>query len=233
MARPRFVLAVILALLAPAALWAGPLSWQVSLAGLPLGRISFEALDAAEPALSLRAEIDNTPLGVFNGIFAASSVIEAESSRRFASQIRTSRKERDTAILFAAGGQVRDVRLTPANQRSALSHPEAVPPGLLDPVAAFGRLVVPVAPMACPQAFDYYDGRRVVRLSPTATLPMAAGLRCKMTYEVVAGPDHLSPLNIRRFHLVLEYDLAEGGGLLLDTLKLRSGIFTLRLRREG
>lgn len=228
----RLALAVALALLAPAALRADPLRWQVSLAGVPLGRIILENRDAPISTLTLRADIDNTPLGVFNGVFAASSRPGADGTRHFISTIRTSRTQRDTAFFFAPDGQVQDVRLTPADQRTELSEAKAVPAGLLDPVAAFGRLVTPAGAGSCPEGFRYYDGRRVVALTATGTRRTGARLRCKMTYEVVAGPGHLSPLDIGRFYLVLEYSGAGSDSLFLEHIKLRSGIFILSLRRK-
>ncbi|HHB81722.1 MAG TPA: hypothetical protein ENK83_08290 [Aliiroseovarius sp.] len=219
-----FCVATLFCLTTPAS--AEPILWRVSLAGLSLGQLRFE-MGASGP--SLRSDIANTPMGVFNGSFTASTRRDADGSLHYVSASRTTRKSRDISFTISAAGQVQDVRVTPAGQRTPLSVAEKGPVGVIDPTRAFARLVTP---SGCPAGFALYDGRRVVQLSQTGQRQRAGRLVCQMRYSVTAGPAHLSPLSLHKLSLEIEYTRDATGALQLDRLKMRGGVFTLRLARQ-
>ena len=216
-------------------LWAGfwpgashgePVRWRVTLAGVTLGQLGFTATPDG-PTLSTL--VDNTPMGVFNGSFAASATRGPDGTLFYTSSSRTTRKVRDISFAITAQGQVQGVEITPDDQRTALSDASKVPQGVVDPASAFARFV---SPAACPEGFALYDGRRVVTVSHVASQQTPARLTCQMRYDITAGPGHLSPLYLTHFRLWLEYTSLPDGALILDRVKMRGGVFTLRLTRQ-
>ncbi len=192
-----------------------------------LGHVTFAPGDNGTQ--SIQTLVDNTPLGVFNGSFSALSKPAPDGGRLYESHSRTTRKSRDISYRITPEGQVEDLSITPPRERTVLSDVRRVPMGVLDPVAAFARLV---APRGCPGGFRLYDGRRVVQVSLTDSARDGRHLRCEMGYDVVAGPGHLSPLYLSHFRMKLDYQQGERGVFHLQGLRLRGGIFTLRLKRE-
>ncbi len=220
-----------LALLLGVTFWPGtsqgePVRWRITLAGVTLGQLSFTATPDG-PALT--TQVDNTPMGVFNGSFTAANTRGADGTLFYASRSRTTRKARDISFAITASGQVRGVEITPADQRTALSDATRVPQGVLDPASAFARLV---SPPGCPEGFTLYDGRRVVAVTLVGQLQGPARLTCRMRYDITAGPGHLSPLYLNHFRIMLEYVPLPNATLVLDRLKMRTGVFTLRLTRQ-
>jgi len=228
MRRVGTFLALLAALLAPPArpAQAQTASYSLALAGVSLGVLTFAGLP---DSFALGAQVDHTPMGVFNGSFSAVTRPVAQGGLRYTSIMRTTRSARDVAILFGADGRVREVGLTPPADRTELTNAARVPAIVLDQATAFARLVFP---SACPKAFLVYDGRRVVGLKPTGAKQVQARLICQMEYSVSAGPAYLRPLNLSQFRMALEYVRREDGRLVLDRLKLRTGILTLRLTRQ-
>ncbi len=205
------------------------LTWRVTLAGLTLGTLRYEAR-ATGPALG--SVVSQTPLGVFEGSFSAAAERRADGSIAYVSASRTTRRTRDISFVIDPAGRVRDVQVTPPDQRTPLSAAVRVPRGVIDPASAFARLVSPPGG-DCPEGFALYDGRRVVRVSLTGQRRRAGRLVCRMRYGITAGPGHLSPLMLEEFRLEVEYAPAPDAGLILDRLKLRAGLFTLRLGPAG
>ena len=197
--------------------------WNVSLGGLALGQVEYRD----EAPQRLATQVDRTPLGVFNGSFEARSQTSGADLTRYVSQSRTSRKDRDISFLIR-GGVVGDVAVTPASELTPLSRPDRVPAGVLDPVAAFGRLA---RATDCPTPFRLYDGRRVVAISTDKARREDGLLSCQVTYQIVKGPGHLSPFRFKRFQMELAYGTGAPGLLTLDRLVLKVGVFTLRLQR--
>jgi len=214
-------------LLWPYASFAGSQSWTVSLAGLTLGNFTY----ASEPNGSvLRTRVANTPMGVFNGVFTASSLRDANGVLRYASLSDTTRKRRKISFRIDTDGQVREVQVSPQDQQTDLSVAARVPVGVIDPVAAFARFTTL---QICPGGFLVYDGRRVVQVSLVDTRRKGRHLQCELTYEIIAGPGHLSPLYLNHFRLWLDYQRQQDGSFLLVSMKLRGGVFTLRLQRSA
>ncbi len=225
MPRPIARLLSTLALLLPAMAHAEPLTWNVSLGGLPLGQIRFQQDGGV---MQIETRVDRTPLGVFDGTFSATTRPGPGHSLRYASQSRTSRKARDISFTLTRSGKVLNLAITPEEEKTDLSDPARVPDDVLDPVSALARLV---NAHDCPAPFRYYDGRRVVALSLERSRRKGDMLRCRMRYDVALGPGHLSPLYITTLRLDLDYAPGPDGGQTLDRMTLRSGIFVLRVRR--
>ncbi len=205
------------------------LTWRITLAGLTLGTLRYEAR-ATGPALG--SVVSQTPLGVFDGSFSATAEHRADGSIAYASASRTTRKTRDISFVIDPAGRVQGVQISPPDQRTPLSAAARVPRGVIDPASAFVRLVSPPGG-DCPEGFALYDGRRVVQVSLTGRHRRAGRLVCRMRYGITAGPGHLSPLMLEEFRLEVEYASVPEASLILDRLKLRAGLFTLRLGPVG
>lgn len=198
-------------------------TFSVQLGSRQLGELTYSGGSAA----SLRSTLNNTPLGVFNGTFAA-SVEPTSAGTQYRSSSRSSRKTRDINVLFD-GGRAVDAVVTPANEMTDLSNVGSVPAGVVDPVSAFGRFVS--ASGGCPEAFRFYDGRRAILVQPAAESEVAGQLVCKMNYRVSDGPGHLSPLYIKNVSIALTYEVT--GGQSLRKVVLSAAGFDLFLMRQG
>lgn len=199
-------------------------SYKVFLGGQQLGWLRYEGGGANARLSSL---FDNTPLGVFNGSF------EGQSRRNGAGTVYrgkslSSNKNREIEIRTDPKGRVAEVVVSPQKDQTPLSDPGAVPAGVLDPVAGFGRLI---GQNGCPDTFQLYDGRRVVQVTPGKTTKAGDVTTCLMDYRVVQGRGHLSPLYIKDISLRLVFDpaIATNGPSLLT---LRSGLFAVEFRRD-
>ena len=218
----RLVLVLVLLLLAP--LPAVAQTFQALLGDRPIGTVTFARSGQAD--LSLTSDMTDTPLGVGDGTVRATSrparLDDGSIVTQYVSAGRTSRKSRDISVLFD-GGTVIDTVVTPADERTGLSDPGMVPAGVIDPVAALGRLVEGAG---CPAPFAFYDGRRVVAISTAAERTVGGATVCDLNYTVTDGPGHLSPLRFRTLDVTATYS---GGGLRV--LTLGAGGFELRLVR--
>lgn len=174
--------------------------------------------------------LDNTPLGVFDGRFdATSGLVRQEDGtrvRQYLGRSQSTRKTREISVLLREG-QVVDVVINPLGERTDMSVVGAVTGGVVDPVAALGRLI---AAQGCPGGFRIFDGRRVMQLSPTMADQGAAELICEMSYTVTDGPGHVSPLAIRSIDVSLTYDMSAAQAL--RSMRFRSGPFVLTLERQ-
>ena len=167
----------------------------------------------------LETVLDNTPLGLADGRFAATLTREGDGV------LYDSQSDKRDIAFRAVAGRVREVTITPEGERTDLSRPEAVDRVVADPVTTMSRLA---GAEGCPAPFRMYDGRRVVEAVVTAETASLATLVCEMDYRVVAGPGHLSPFRLGRIGLRLTYDLA--GGQRLTRLRASAGGFDLELR---
>lgn len=195
--------------------------------GVFLGGRQLGTLEVAEG--SLRAVLDNTPLAVSDGTFTASvRPARTEDGRvvtQYLEESAFSSGNEATSVLFEEG-RVVEVVVRPESEVTDLSDPAAVAAGVIDPVAAFGRLA---EAEGCPGAFTMYEGRRVVQVAPTGEAREGDVLTCEARYQVVAGPAHLSPLGIEGFNLVMTYDVV--GAQVLREMSVRTGPFELRVAR--
>lgn len=208
-------------------------SFRVLLGGRDLGSLQFRSDGRGDGfAADLTARFDNTPLSLANGTFTGSSrpgrTEAGQAAHAYASHSAFSRKNRRISILLSDGAAVAtDVQ--PKDEETALSQPEAVPAGVIDPAMAFQRLLD--TREGCPATFRYYDGRRVVQLSFAAPEAAGAGRVCHGAYRVVAGPGHLSPLRITALKIDLTYGPGAGGEGGLRELDLSTGPFALHVAR--
>jgi hypothetical protein len=204
-------------------------NFEVNLGAKKLGTLTYAGTAKGK---ELRATLDNTPLGVFNGTFKASSRPTQTSSgtlvQKFESVSKSSRKTRNIAISID-DGRVVGTAVDPASERTKLSDIDAVPRGVVDPVTAIGKLV---SAQGCPKEFTIYDGRRAIRLRPTGAKQDGDLLTCAIQYEVVAGPGHLSPLYISSVKMRVQYDLSDNQQHLIR-IRMGSGLFNLVLNRTG
>lgn len=199
-------------------------SFDVSLGGKALGNLSYVKNGRNSTLTSI---LDNTPLGVFNGTFKGTSAGSAQSST-FVGESKSSRKQRVVTVEVVKGKAISTI-ITPTSEQTDQSDAAQVQPGVIDPVRAIARLI---SAKGCPAAMRLYDGRRVIALRPSSSDKSAAALTCSMSYEVIAGPGHLSPLRISSAKMQLSYDLA-GTQQSLRKIKISSGIFSLNLIRKN
>lgn len=197
-------------------------TFNVSLANTSLGQLEYSE---AGRKSTLRSTLDNTPLGVFNGTFTGSSAGSAASSR-FVGESRSSRKQRVVTVDITKG-RATGTAITPADEITELSGIARVPAGVMDPVRAMGQLF---RAKGCPAPIQMYDGRRVVTMRSDAGKQTGNTLTCTVSYKVIAGPGHLSPLGISSARMQLEY-ITTGGRQSLAQMRISSGIFRLNLVR--
>lgn len=219
---PRLFSALGLALLiAPAA--QAETRFTVSLGGDHLGRLG-HTLAAGTRDLSLL--LDSTPFGVFDGTYSGRTVEEGATARH-SGRTRSTRKSRDVSMRTEAG-QLREVALSPAAERTALTDAAAVPGAVLDPVSGFGQLL---EAQACPDGLRIYDGRRIGALSAISESREAGQVVCEARYQIEQGPGYLEPIGVTRLTLELRYDVTPTGWQLAR-MRAHSGIFALSLDRE-
>jgi hypothetical protein len=203
-------------------------NYSVSLGGRVVGTLDHR--DEAGGGARLATLFNDTPLGVGDGMFDATSrparAADGTPVRTYSSV--ASRKDRRIDVDYADGGRVVSVVVTPAEERTALSDPAAVPAGVFDPVAAFGRIA---SARDCPPAFRYYDGRRVVQIVTRERTVDGNAVSCRADYDVIAGPGHLSPFRFTHLRLEMVYD-ARGADAGLRSLEMRTGPFALTLDRR-
>lgn len=164
--------------------------------------------------------LDNTPLGVADGLFRGVTRSEGDAVRYVGES-----DERRIEVLFSAGRAAETV-VEPAGERTALSDPGAVPEGVTDPVAGFGAVV---GASECPGPIRMYDGRRTVEMTTVAREVSSSHLTCAIDYRVIAGPGHLSPFRLKSMDITAHYALASGAVSGLAQLDIRAGGFTLTL----
>ncbi len=197
-------------------------SFRVLLGGAEIGALS---LEGAGEGLALSARFANTPLGVADGTYEASSrpalAASGATVRQFLSQSAFTSGSRSVSVL-RDGPRVVETVIDPLGDRTGLSEPAAVPEGVLDPVEVFAALA---RAGGCPPPLRLYDGRRVAEVGLAVTSGEGGDATCRGTYRVVAGPGHLSPLGLASFDL----DLAYRGGALAEVV-VRTGPFELRLQ---
>jgi hypothetical protein len=198
-------------------------TYSVSLGGKILGHLSYTE---AGGTATLRSTLDNTPLGVFNGTFTGTSTGNAATSR-FTGDSRSSRKQRVVEVEIAKSRAVKTA-ITPADELTDLSDISRVPEGVRDPVRAIGHLF---RTKGCPSPLQMYDGRRVVTIQSNSSMQSDNALSCTLSYKVIAGPGHLSPLGISTARMELTYDTA-GAQQTLRQMRISSGIFSVSLNRQ-
>jgi len=204
-----------------ATLMASPIAAQtfdVVLGGKKLGSLKLVTGGGTQ---TLTSNLASTPMGVFNGTFKGTS-----ANGVFTGDSRSSRKTRLVKVAIV-NGRPASVDITPEAERTPLSEPAKVDKKVTDPVRAIAGLV---EAQGCPEATTFYDGRRVVRLTPMGRNESGTTLICDMSYTVIQGPGHLSPLKIANAKMQLSYDTA--GGQSLQQMRISSGIFRLNLNRR-
>ena len=198
--------------------------FDVSLGGKKLGTLSYGGSKSNE---TMNTTLSNTPLGVFNGTMNASSKA-AGGTRTFKANTGAERKKR-TVIVSHQAGRALETMVDPAAQITPLSDPARVPAGIVDPVQAIGKLV---NAKDCPAKITIYDGRRAVALTPTKASIEEGMQTCQMSYRVVAGPPHLSPLNVSKAKMKLVYSTGDAPRQLVR-LEVSHGIFKVKLQRQN
>lgn len=174
---------------------------------------------------SLTSTITDSPLGVGNGQFMATSrAVQLENGdvvTQFLSDAPA--KGRKISVLHR-GGVVRETTVSPAADATDLSVAAAVPTGVVDPIAALGHLLADRS--SCPGTIKFYEGRRVITVAPAGSTQTDDMLSCDMTYRVTAGPGHFSPLYIKRAQIALTYQAGHWQSLAAST-----GPFSLTVTR--
>ncbi|MGB3247308.1 MAG: hypothetical protein WBB25_22465 [Sulfitobacter sp.] len=197
-------------------------TFSVGLGKTKLGQLSYSN---ASGGASLRSTLDNTPLGVFNGTFSATSR-NSDGVRTFDGLSKSSRKNRRVQVSVKEG-RVVETLVEPVSEMTPLSDPTRVPEGTVDPVQGIGKLI---HARTCPKGFTIYDGRRAIALIPTEKTTEGDTEICSIAYKVIAGPGHLSPLKISNAKMKLTY-VTKGSTRTLARIDIASGIFKLALDR--
>lgn len=200
-------------------------SFSVALGNNILGQLKYSDQGGRETLVS---NLNNTPMGVFNGTFKGTSRGVA-AGREFIGQSVSSRKTR-TITTITKGGRAIQTTVTPTSEETKLSNVANVPAGLIDPVMAVGWLIQ--TGKGCPSTLHIYDGRRAIALTPTGQTAQNGMLTCDIAYTVFAGPGHLSPLKISKAKMQLNYAI-DGTEQRLTHIRMGSGIFRLVLTRSG
>lgn len=196
--------------------------FDVKLGRKVLGTLSYGVRGDVQ---NMNTTLSNTPLGVFNGAMDASS--QAASGRqKFTSTSGAEGKARTVIVAHDAGRALETV-VQPAQELTPLSDPSRVPAGIVDPVQAIGQMI---HAQDCPKSITIYDGRRAVAIALTEAVIEEGSQICSMSYDVVAGPPHLSPLNVGRAKMKLVYDVSDTRVLRL--IDVRHGVFRVKLDRR-
>lgn len=219
-----FVVSLLALLASPS--WAQ--TFEVNLGGRTLGTLTYTRDGKVE---TMQSTLNKTPLGVFNGNYEGKSQpVKSGSGKKVHQYLgvkKSTRKSRKSSVLFDQGTAI-ETTIDPVKDRTDLSEVAAVPNQVVDPVAAFGRLV---AASHCPEPFQFYDGRRVITLAPDGSSQNGGVLNCDMSYEVTHGPGHLSPLYIRSISVSLTYETVDGQ-TNLTTVRFSSGPFKVKMTRQ-
>ena len=182
-------------------------------------------------AAQIEATLSNTPLGLFNGTFEAVSrsvqTTSGTSLREYQSLGVSSRKTREIAVLLDQEGVV-ETTVRPQSERTNLSNPGNVADIVIDPVSALGIML---SAAECPSEIRFYDGRRVISLTSLRSQRIDGELSCELSYSVIAGPGHLSPLYIRNMSLNLSYS-RRADTEVLSRMLLRAGLWSLSIVRR-
>ena len=212
--------ALLLALLAlplPAAAW--DQTFGVFLDDRRIGTISHEGSGDAQ---RMETNLDNTPLGLAEGVFEGTSRPARTEAGAIVRQYLGIGKGRTISVLFD-GDRAIDTVVDPVSEATDLSDPTVVKPGVIDPVQTIGRIL---GATDCPEPFSYYDGRRTIDVATISREEADGTISCRLSYQVVQGPGHLSPFRFRS----LDVRLYLGGGRLASAT-ISAGPFTLRLQR--
>jgi hypothetical protein len=197
--------ALLLAILSTPPAFAEDSSFDVSMGGQKLGRVIYSGQSDGKGQAQIRAVFNNTPLGVFDGTYDASSrPVGNKGEVNYRGLSKSSGKTRDVSITSNAKGRAIAVTISPDKDKTAFSNLANVTvEGLLNPVLTFGRLATSTT---CPKAFKIYDARRIIQVTPRASKKVDDVLTCNLDYTVVAGPGHLSPFRFTSLKLTLTYD---------------------------
>ena len=193
-------------------------SYAMMLGNRQLGTLAF---DGSGSNVHLLSRLDNTPLGVADGTFEATTRADGDTVA-YLGQNRGS-KTRDIAIT-RQGPAVNAVTVTPSGDATDLSDPASVPAGTLTTAEVFGQLA---NGKTCPNPMAMYDGRRVVQLATTAIDTTGDTVTCTMSYRVIAGKGHLSPFNFKSLAMTAIY---QAGALAQVTVS--AGGFDVTLVRQ-
>lgn len=221
--------AILLAFLTASPTLAEERAFDVSMGGQKLGQVIYSGQpDGREPA-QIRAVFNNTPLGVFNGSYEASSRPAGNTDEViYRGNSKSNGKTRDVSVTTNGKGRVLAVEIFPEKDRTAFSDLANVTvEGLLNPVLTFDRLT---SGTSCPKAFKIYDARRIIQVTPRASEKVEDVLTCLLDYKVIAGPGHLSPFRFTSLKLKLTYDPTrfKTGP---SSFTLRAGIFEITFSR--
>lgn len=209
-------LAATLALAGPA--WAQSQTYAMTLGNRQLGTLTF---DGQGQNVHLLSRLDNTPLGVADGVFEAVTKSTADGVAYLGRS--TGNKSRDIAVT-RTGSNVSEVTVTPSSEATDLSVVPAVPAGTLTPTEVFGRLA---NASSCPEPMTMYDGRRVVRMATTAMAQTGDSVTCDIAYNVVMGKGHLSPFGFKSLAMQAVYQANT-----LARITVSAGGFNVNLIRQ-
>jgi len=221
---------LILMLCAASPVLAERLSYSVQWGDKLLGVVIYDRATGRTGRSRLYNKLEATPMGLLDGTFEAFS--RASPTRRgeviYEAKSDSPHKKRVSTITLTTDGGVVDAGVAPGKDVTEFTNAANVPPPVLNPVQAFSQLV---DRSDCPQhSFSLYDARRVVEITPESSDRKGTVLTCELSYQVVLGPGHARPLNLKSAAMTLEFDpaVARSGP---SRISLRSGPFRLTMIR--
>lgn len=192
-------------------------TFNLSLGGDPIGTLSYSAS-------AVRSDVNNSPLGVADGVFeGTANRVQTADGQVVTQYLGKSFNKGRTISVLMQGGRALETTVSPASEATALSDAAVVPAGITHPIGALGHLV---GASGCPGAVQFYDGRRVILISPESATQSGSTQTCNMRYRVTAGPGHMSPLFISRASMTLTYEAGR-----FQQMQVKSGPFSLFISR--
>ncbi|MBT3140482.1 hypothetical protein DS909_00990 [Phaeobacter gallaeciensis] len=208
--------------------------FDVHMMGRTLGQVTYSRTQKDHGLHStLTARLNNTPMGVFDGVFIGVRQPSTGPDGRQAYEYRVSnvspKRTRKVSVLFR-NERVVQTRVTPPYKNAMALDLENAPLIATDMIDAFGAVS---AQTQCPGSLRIYDGRRLIRVSPKSSIVQSKQLTCLMTYKVIKGPGHLHPFNFRSVGVSLTYKTDALGRNALDQIDLNAGVFNISLLQNN
>lgn len=224
-----------LPLLAAAPAWAETLTYDLSLAGIPLGAVTLAAEQSGADYAAASKIIPNGLVAAvtsysFDG--RATGKVDAEGDvmpRSFAATSSSPRAKRRTEIEWE--GEV-PVHVSVDPPRSSAPDPETVV-GALDPVSAgFALLRDNDADKICDTSVEVFDGSRRSRLSLSEPVARERGFTCSGVYARVEGEAH-SLSSQSEYPFTLTFAPTGEGQVRLERIETRTRFGLAVVSRRG
>jgi len=208
--------------------------FDVQMLGRTLGQITYRQTNRNNGTHSaLAAHLNNTPLGVFDGVFKGvrhpSIGPDGGPANEYRVKNVSPKRTRVVSVLFQ-NKRVVQSSVTPPYQNAMVLDLDNAPLFATDMIDAFGTVA---AQTRCPSTLRIYDGRRLIRVSTKNSQLQDKRLTCVMTYKVIKGPGHLHPFDFRSVGVSLTYETDLTGKIALKQINLKAGAFKISLIQKN